>query len=256
MNLLSMEGKYPMERNSSELENTLPVSKLRSILMKLLSFKQNNTNLINKYTEYLLFDDILFYTWKLLPSLTAKSNPNEIYIMNYLLLLEKLQIYPNNETKYLCESEYGTLFSLMFILRFIQMIVFRFTSNFWQSLNKKISEPSLAMHNALGTYPTNSQATLDCLARKSSKQSWQTATSDWLLNGFFGRGRRRKSPSIARDLHDDTNAQFGLPQYFCEAIFDVRAGDISHQIQGEAVPFVWFVFELYSFAWNDGSCVR
>lgn len=110
MNILSYEGKYPFE-SKGNLENYVPITKLKLILMRILSSKHSNTNLINKYTEYLQFDDILFFTWKVLPSLTAKSNPNEIYIMNYLLLLEKLQIYPNSETKYLCATENGSFFS-------------------------------------------------------------------------------------------------------------------------------------------------
>lgn len=106
MNILAYEGRYPLEAKGT-LENYVPLGKLKAILMKILSNKHNNTNLINKYTEYLLYDDILFFTWKVLPSLTAKSNPNEIYIMNYLMLLEKLQIYPNTQTKYMCGGENG-----------------------------------------------------------------------------------------------------------------------------------------------------
>lgn len=72
--------------------------------------------MINKHTEYLIFDDILFYTWKLLPSLTAKSNPNELYIMNYLSLLEKMQIYPNAETKHISGGEHGKVDYLLLFL--------------------------------------------------------------------------------------------------------------------------------------------
>ncbi|KAJ8926680.1 hypothetical protein NQ314_020929 [Rhamnusium bicolor] len=110
MNILSQEGKFPLESKGS-LDSYVPLSKLKSVLMKILSNKQNNMQLINKYTEYLLFDDILFFTWKLLPSLTAKSNPNDIYIMNYLLLLEKLQVYQNNDARILCGNENGSFFT-------------------------------------------------------------------------------------------------------------------------------------------------
>ncbi|KAL1494411.1 hypothetical protein ABEB36_010014 [Hypothenemus hampei] len=105
MNLLGLEGKNPTNIYMNETENYFPLNKFKMILMKLLSDKRNNSVLINKQTEYLLFDDIMFYTWKLLPSLTAKSNPNEFYIMNYLLLLEKLQISPHSHTKYLCYND-------------------------------------------------------------------------------------------------------------------------------------------------------
>lgn len=108
MNILSQEGRFPLETKGS-LDNYVPLPKLKSLLMKILSNKQNNSQLINKYTEYLLFDDILFFTWKVLPSLTAKSNPNDVYIMNYLLLLEKLSVYQNNETNILCGSGEGKL---------------------------------------------------------------------------------------------------------------------------------------------------
>lgn len=110
MNILSQEGRFPLETKGS-LDNYVPLPKLKSLLMKILSNKQNNSQLINKYTEYLLFDDILFFTWKVLPSLTAKSNPNDVYIMNYLLLLEKLPVEQNNETNILCGSGEGSFFT-------------------------------------------------------------------------------------------------------------------------------------------------
>lgn len=101
MNILSAEGRNPLEIKGT-LESYVPVTKLKLILMKILSDKQNNTSLVNKYTEYLLFDDILFFTWKLLPYLTAKTNPNDVYIYNYLSLFEKLQLQPNTDTQILC----------------------------------------------------------------------------------------------------------------------------------------------------------
>ncbi|KAJ8915164.1 hypothetical protein NQ315_000416, partial [Exocentrus adspersus] len=110
MNILSHEGRFPLETKGS-LDNYVPLHKFKSLLMKLLSNKQNNQQLITKYTEYLLFDDILFFTWKMLPSLTAKSNPNDVYIINYLLLLEKLQIEKNGETKILCGTEDNVFFT-------------------------------------------------------------------------------------------------------------------------------------------------
>lgn len=101
MNILSFEGKFPLE-NKGNFECYVPLNRLKPILMKLLSNKQNNVHLINKYTEYLLYNDILFFTWKLLPSLTAKTNPNEMYIVNYLHLLEKLQLKRHEDSQYLC----------------------------------------------------------------------------------------------------------------------------------------------------------
>lgn len=104
MNLLAHEGKHPLEPKGS-LESYVPVNRLKLILMKVLSSKASNVNLINRYQDFLLYDDILFFTWKVLPHLTAKRIPNDIYIINYLLLIEKMQVQPHKETQLLCYSE-------------------------------------------------------------------------------------------------------------------------------------------------------
>ncbi|XP_044759843.1 nucleolar complex protein 4 homolog B [Coccinella septempunctata] len=103
--LICNEGKHPLENiNSSEM-CYVPLNKLKSVLIKILFGNSNNAHLINKYTEYLTYNDILFNTWKLLPSLTQKlSNPNETYILNYLGLLGKMQIQKNSEEKLLCSD--------------------------------------------------------------------------------------------------------------------------------------------------------
>nr|CAH7765412.1 unnamed protein product [Callosobruchus chinensis] len=101
MNIISAEGKCPLE-TSIRLDNYVPLTKLKAVLDKMLSSNQNNMLIINKYTEFLLYDDILFFTWKLLPTLTPRYNPSEVYIMNYLMLLHKLDIYQNSEMKILC----------------------------------------------------------------------------------------------------------------------------------------------------------
>ncbi|EFA09396.1 Nucleolar complex protein 4 homolog B-like Protein [Tribolium castaneum] len=110
MNIISYEGKFPLE-NRGNLECYVPLNRLKPVLMKLLSNKHNNVHLINKYTEYLLYSDILFFSWKLLPSLTAKTNPNETYIMNYLRLLEKLELRKPDEQQTLCGNETGDFFT-------------------------------------------------------------------------------------------------------------------------------------------------
>lgn len=104
MSLLQYEGRFPLE-NKNSIESYVPLGKLKLVLMQLLSNKINTAALINKFQEYLLYDDVLFYTWKVLPQLTAKCNPNDVYIMNYLVLLEKLKIMRNKETQLLCYSE-------------------------------------------------------------------------------------------------------------------------------------------------------
>lgn len=103
MNLLASEGKYPLECKGS-LENYVPNNKLKQLLMKVLSNKFNNAHLVIKFEEYLIYNDILMQTWKILPSLTAKSNPNDLYIMNFLLLLGKLHVNRNDDSQLLCGS--------------------------------------------------------------------------------------------------------------------------------------------------------
>lgn len=104
MNLVSHEGKYPLETKGSQA-SYVPLNKLKQILMKILSNKASSLNLINRYQDFLLYDDILFFTWKILPHLTAKRIRNDVYIMNYLLLLEKMQVQPHKETQMLCYNE-------------------------------------------------------------------------------------------------------------------------------------------------------
>lgn len=108
LNLITFEAKYPLESKNNP-ENTFPLGKFKALVMKILSSKQNTAHLINKFEEYLIYDDILCYTWKILPSLTAKSNPSDIYIMNYLLLLGKMHVEKNSETKVLCCVDEGNL---------------------------------------------------------------------------------------------------------------------------------------------------
>lgn len=101
MNLLAYEGRYPLELKGA-LEHYVPLNKLKLILMRLLSNKSNNIHLITKFEEYLSFNDVLLQTWKMLPSLTAKTKPNDIYIMNFLLLLGKMHVTKNDESQVLC----------------------------------------------------------------------------------------------------------------------------------------------------------
>ncbi|CAH1977701.1 unnamed protein product [Acanthoscelides obtectus] len=103
MNIIAAEGKHPLD--NTILNKYVPLTKLKAVLNKMLSSSQNNTHLINKFTEYLLYNDILFYTWTLLPSLTPKYNPCEVYISNFLTLLGKLDIYQNGEMKLLCGDD-------------------------------------------------------------------------------------------------------------------------------------------------------
>lgn len=62
------------------------------VIMKLLSSEENNSNVLQKFLEYSAYFDVLFYSWKLLPPLTPKTHPNETFITNFLLLVDKLSL--------------------------------------------------------------------------------------------------------------------------------------------------------------------
>lgn len=87
MKLLSYEGKHQI--NSAE---NFPMSRLRNILIRLLSFEKVNVLLFQRFQEYTSYKDILFYTWKLLPGLVGPKTGsfNDIYIENLLHLISSI----------------------------------------------------------------------------------------------------------------------------------------------------------------------
>lgn len=103
LNLLSNEGKFPLESKPSLIQG-VPLIRLKNILSKLLHTETNSALLLNKFEEYLLHNDVLLSTWKILPKITLKSNPSEQYILNYLNLLEKMPLEANEEVNLLCEN--------------------------------------------------------------------------------------------------------------------------------------------------------
>ncbi|KAF5284356.1 hypothetical protein FQR65_LT13573 [Abscondita terminalis] len=127
MNLISFEAKYPIE-SKLNFKGYLPLNKLKAVLMKILSVKQNTSYLTQKYEEYMVYDDIIFFTWKILPQLTAKSNPTELYIINYLQLMEKLPVKKNVDSRIVCcidEESHKTYF------HFDQNKVKRYLNKIW-----------------------------------------------------------------------------------------------------------------------------
>lgn len=106
MNLLEQEGRFPLEQRH-EMPRMMPVPRLKAILTRVLHKTQLSVHLINKFQEFFLFDDILHYTWKSLPSVTAKINPAKPYIFNYLLLLERLPVQQNaSRALYCCGNDF------------------------------------------------------------------------------------------------------------------------------------------------------
>ncbi|XP_020282508.1 nucleolar complex protein 4 homolog isoform X2 [Pseudomyrmex gracilis] len=89
--LMAEEGRTPLEPCDNPGYH-FPLHRLRPILMTLLSPEKDNTNLISRFQEIAGYPDALYYTWKCLPSLTPKRQPQEIYIKNLLELIDKIPV--------------------------------------------------------------------------------------------------------------------------------------------------------------------
>ncbi|XP_043276228.1 nucleolar complex protein 4 homolog B isoform X2 [Venturia canescens] len=98
MKIMAEEGKFPFEP-VGELGYYFPLYRLKPILMSLLSPNQDNINLIARLQEITNYTDALYYTWKSLPSLTPKRQPQEIFIKNLLELIHKLPLPKDSEAQ-------------------------------------------------------------------------------------------------------------------------------------------------------------
>lgn len=102
MKLMAEEGKNPMEPISN-LAYYFPLHRLKPILMQLLSPDKDNASLICRFQEITGYLDALYYTWKCLPSLTPKRQPQKTYIRNLLELIDKLPLPKKCEVS-ICEN--------------------------------------------------------------------------------------------------------------------------------------------------------
>lgn len=104
MKLMAEEGKALMEpRDNSGYH--FPLHRLKPILMTLLSPEKDNTNLISRFQEITEYPDVLYYTWRCLPSLTPKRQPKEIYMKNLLELIDKIPLPKEEEEESMSFSE-------------------------------------------------------------------------------------------------------------------------------------------------------
>lgn len=96
MKLMAEEGKALMEPHDNPGYH-FPLHRLKPILMTLLSPEKDNTNLISRFQEITEYPDVLYYTWRCLPSLTPKRQPKEIYMKNLLELIDKIPLPKEEE---------------------------------------------------------------------------------------------------------------------------------------------------------------
>lgn len=91
MHIMCTEAKYP--KNPATPASLPSTTKLRALLQILLSSTQLNTHLLARFKEFGTYLDIVLSVWKLLPDVTLKSkNPPEIYVQNYLELINTIAI--------------------------------------------------------------------------------------------------------------------------------------------------------------------
>ncbi|XP_055547924.1 nucleolar complex protein 4 homolog A [Wyeomyia smithii] len=87
MKLIVAETKNPLEQGAIA-SNNFPLGKLKNILQAVLSSERLNTHLINRFMEYASHLDIVYFCWKVLPSLAPKGfSPNSVFIQNFISLL-------------------------------------------------------------------------------------------------------------------------------------------------------------------------
>ncbi|KAK7866877.1 hypothetical protein R5R35_006041 [Gryllus longicercus] len=99
MKLLALEGRYPLE-DTPKGEFYFPVQRLQFIILALLSSEQNMTDPLIRFQEFTSYYDVLYFVWKMLPNIAlSQKKPNEIFIKNFLLLIDKIPLPTEEELK-------------------------------------------------------------------------------------------------------------------------------------------------------------
>lgn len=82
MKLMAAETQSPMDASSG-----FPLAKLKHILQALLPSDRSNASLVNRFQEYTVHQDVVYYCWKVMPSLAPKEfAPNSQFVQNFLAL--------------------------------------------------------------------------------------------------------------------------------------------------------------------------
>ena len=96
LKLMAEEGKSPL-KPVGEFSYYFPLHRLKLILMSILSPNHDTAGLIARFQEVTGYTDALFYTWRVLHSITPKRQPQEFFIKNFLELVHKLPLPMDNE---------------------------------------------------------------------------------------------------------------------------------------------------------------
>lgn len=114
MKLLTNEGLYPL--GDALNQQPFPILQLNRIISKLLLSERIMKSLIVRLSDYAIYGDFCFYTWKLIMKNLIPTNKNDLnstFIQNYLELLNVLIPTPQHtsnsgdeadEQRFLCKS--------------------------------------------------------------------------------------------------------------------------------------------------------
>ncbi|XP_058823843.1 nucleolar complex protein 4 homolog A [Topomyia yanbarensis] len=87
MKLVVVEAENPLDAGSVDTTH-FPLAKLKHVLQAMLSSERLNTHLVNRFMEYASHLDIIYFCWKVLPSLAPKGfSPSSLFVQNYVSLL-------------------------------------------------------------------------------------------------------------------------------------------------------------------------
>jgi U3 small nucleolar RNA-associated protein 19 len=106
MKLLLNEGQFPLEEHENTHQQFFPVQNLSKVISKLLLGSKHQ---IVKFSEYTEYDDVHFYTWKILLKTIVPqphSDFNHVFIQNFIEFLNVLIPSESNDSdpKFWCKE--------------------------------------------------------------------------------------------------------------------------------------------------------
>lgn len=114
MKLIANEGQYPLEECERNNQKQFPVQSLSKVISKLLFEPVSMKNLIIKFSDYTIYEDVVFYTWKIiLKAIVPQPNSdfNHNFIQNFMEFINILieaesssDKVEETEKKFLCKD--------------------------------------------------------------------------------------------------------------------------------------------------------
>lgn len=108
MKLLAQEGLSPYDDHLNQ--QPFPILQLNKVISKLLLSERLMKNIIVRLSDFAIYDDFCFYTWKLIMKNLIPTNKNDLtttFVQNYLELLNVIIPSPGDKEeaqRFLCKS--------------------------------------------------------------------------------------------------------------------------------------------------------